>query len=392
MKTILAKKTTQILLGVTTVLVALTLSAIAVVSREETPMREPETVLREVAVRTVSPASCRASIVAHGTLQPRWQTTLAAEVGGRVVSLAPELLAGRRVEAGQVLVTIDATDYEASVEMARGELASAELALAEERARAEQARVDWERGGLGSIEASALVLRKPQLAAAEAARRSAAAQLRRAEADVARTRVVAPYGGVVVTRQVSPGDYLAPGSPVATLYADALLEARIPVSERELALLPERMLHDDMSPAGVLLRPAARSGVSWEGHITRVERVVDDTNRWRHLVAELPVDEGMAVRPVPGDFVEARLAGREIDGLLALPEGCLGKRGQIWTVGADGLLAAFPAEIAFKDESSLYVRAPSGQEAFEVVLRPLTSFEVGQRVHPVVEPEVRDER
>ena len=107
------------------------------------------------------------NLQSYGTVQPRTQSILVAQVFGEITSINDSLRTGGFFEKGEKLLSIDQRDYLADVKISDASLMGAKQALAEEKARSMQALEDWNRLG-NQGEAPALVLRKPQLAAAEA--------------------------------------------------------------------------------------------------------------------------------------------------------------------------------------------------------------------------------
>src|SRR5690606_1573837 len=102
----------------------------------------------------------------QGTVTPSTETTLIPEVSGRIVEVSPRFEAGAFFERGDVLARIEPTRYEAALAEAEARLEGARLALAQEEAARQQAEEDWRDLGRGAP--SALALRAPQRAQAEA--------------------------------------------------------------------------------------------------------------------------------------------------------------------------------------------------------------------------------
>ena len=165
-----------------------------VMLRPEPPRTEPPSRIPEVqteAARTVNgPLTVRGS----GTVRPRAEVALAPQVGGRVVWQSTNLVRGGLVRADEVLIRIEAADYENAVRQAEAVVAESRVALlqAEEEARIAQDefRRFAEREGVSMDSASPLTLREPQLQAAQAALTRADAQL--ADARLALARTVEP--------------------------------------------------------------------------------------------------------------------------------------------------------------------------------------------------------
>ena len=70
------------------------------------------------------------TVTAHGTVVPKTESNLVAEVSGRVVAVSPSMVSGGFFSKGDVLIEIERIDYEAALEQARAALASAESELA----------------------------------------------------------------------------------------------------------------------------------------------------------------------------------------------------------------------------------------------------------------------
>ena len=139
-------------------------------TRPDTDISEPVYVPITVDVVVAEKETIRIPMQAQGTVSPLQQTTLLAEVQGRIVEASETFNVGGFVNAGDVLLRIDPRDYQARLARAEAALRSAESELLQERGRADVARREWEKlpaGSQRSDEARDLYLRKPQLAQAE---------------------------------------------------------------------------------------------------------------------------------------------------------------------------------------------------------------------------------
>lgn len=83
-----------------------------------------------VRVITAQARTLQLQVEAQGSVLPRTETTLVAEVSGRIPWVSPSLASGGFVAAGDELVHIDPSDYRLAVERASAALARAESALA----------------------------------------------------------------------------------------------------------------------------------------------------------------------------------------------------------------------------------------------------------------------
>lgn len=277
---------------------------------------------------------------AQGTVLPRTETTLIAQVAGTVTEVSPSFEAGGFFSLGEVLVTLDPRDYQVAVRRARAQVAQAELGVVQQEAEAQVAVEEWQE--LGEGEPTALVTRQPQVAQAQAALEAAQAELEKAGLDLERTRIRAPFDGRVRSKRVDLGQFLTPGAPLATIHATDYAEIRLPVPDDQLAYLDLPFTHRDgdsraRGPEVTLWADFGRQRHGWQGRIVRTEGELDSRSRMLNLVArvENPYDSGGdASRPplVVGLFVEAEIAGRPAIGLTVLPRSALRSAGDGYQV------------------------------------------------------------
>lgn len=339
----------------------------------------------DVATVRVSPSEYQAHIEAFGEAQAHYQLSLSAQVAGQIESLNDAFENGKRITQGESLLQLEDSSYQAAVASAEKELADAKLALLEEQRQGVQAEAEWKSSGLGGKPDSALVLRKPQLAAAQAAVTTSQATLRNAKHDLAQTHMLVPFDALVVERLVSPGGYVQAGTQVATLYSTDRIEIRVALSARDWQNLPSsNVLTAGNWPVELT---DVENGQRWSGHVIRVEQHRDDTTRQRALI--IAVDQPLDLNPalLPGTFVKARVAGTQRGDLWKLPISALSQRGEIWYVTAFNTLAKVEATPLFSDADNIYVAVPEQLDTMpqQVLAHPLNGYLEGMHVNPVEE-------
>jgi len=119
-----------------------------------------------VSALTVAPSQHQLPVMTQGTVAPRREIDVVAQVSGKVISVAEQFADGGFFEQGQTLVQIEDNDYRFALSRAKAKVAEAVQLLATEKGRARQAKREWRE--LGNREANDLFLRKPQLAAVQA--------------------------------------------------------------------------------------------------------------------------------------------------------------------------------------------------------------------------------
>lgn len=293
--------------------------------REELAPSVPERPLPRVEVVRAVRSSVTPLVHAWGSVVPRTRTELIAEVPGRVIEVAEQFSEGGFFEPGQVLVELEKVDLEAAVAGAVEQVANAELLLAQEQADADLSRRDWELDGGG--EASALTLREPQLRRALAALASARAQLGRAERDLERATIRAPYAGRVKTTSIDRGSWVSRGAHVASVYAIDIAEVRLPLSDQDLACLDLPLAWADgerrfEGPRATLRARLTGREHAWPARIVRTQAELDPMTRMLVCVAEVvgpyAPREGEPAPLHAGLFVDAEIEGAPFEA-FALP-------------------------------------------------------------------------
>ena len=216
--------------------------------------------------------------------------------------------------------------------------------MLEEKARVEQAEADWQRLGNGK-KASALVLRKPQLEAAKAQVLSAQAKLDKANLSLDRTKIIAPYAGRVLKKQVDIGQVVSNNSQLATIFAIDYVEIRLPIKNKDLALinLPEeyRDIGEQGTKNNVKLTSDLMGEQSWKGKIIRTESAIDELSQQLYVVAQInhpynaTTSKGSPIKI--GQYVTAEITGKELRDSLVIPSSSIYQGSYVYIV-ENGLL------------------------------------------------------
>ena len=330
-----------------------------------------------VTVTSVKPSSYPALITALGEAKPLWQSSIKTRVDGPVLQVSDRLQPGNLVKKGELLVEIDKTAFEAKVSETESQAAASRLALLKEERETREARRNWDRSGIKGAPPSSLVLRMPQLEAARAALKAAEDAVANAKQERSYTRILAPFDGVILARQVNPGETLFSGDEVCTLWSVDTAEIGVHVANDQWELLGgarNRMNVHLVSP---------QTGATWTALVVRDAHRLDPESRLRTLF--LKVDRPLAQTPplLPGTFVRAEISGREIPNLLCIPETALTKQGLVWFVDPDNRLRCIQARPLFYDEGRVYIQNPqdTGDELV-IAVAPNASFTSGLLVQP----------
>lgn len=326
------------------------------------------------------------SSITHGTVLPRTESELIPEVSGRVIGISPAMVSGGFFNKGDVLLEIDPLDYEEALEQANAGLASASSELNNAR-KAHDRQLDLAQRQSTSQSQKDDALNRLHLA--EARLREAKAHLSRAERDVTRTRITAPYDGRVRSERVDIGQFVSRGAPVASLYATDFAEVRLSLHDAELAYLDLPLAGQDAGnePLVILRGQFAGELHTWEGRIVRTEGELDPRNRMINVVAQVPSPyEQTGGRPplAVGLFVEAEIVGHKVDGVFVLPRSALQANEQVYVIGSDNRLLFRNVEILRLVGEEVYIT--SGIKGGEIIsLSKLGNAVEGMQVSPAAD-------
>jgi RND family efflux transporter MFP subunit len=295
-----------------------------------------------VDVLIANPSAIKMTVNSQGTVAPKREINLVSQVSGRVVSVADSYANGSFFASDEQLVQIEPADYEFSVTRARAQEARAEEQVAVEQGRSRQAKREWRE--LGDNRANQLFLRQPQLNSAQAALESARADVEKAKLDLARTSISAPFAGRIRQTHVNIGQYVTPGTKIAQVYSTDVVEVRLPLADRQAALVDLPVNFED-SQAKTFPQVTLRSvvaGVShqWRGQIVRTDASIDVQSRMTYAVAEVkdPFKSSGTEAQSPlsiGLFVEGEIDGKTVENAVNLPRQAVYKGNQILILNAN---------------------------------------------------------
>ena len=401
------------LLPVGILLGAVVIAVVMVQLRPEPPLREPPSRLPFVTTAAAEALQGSIPVFGAGTVRPRAEIDVAAEVSGKVAWVAPAFQSGGRVGAGDVLFRIDDADYQNRVQQARANVAAQQVALLQAEEEARIARAEYEgfqrrrSDGTASGQASPLTLREPQLQAARAALARDSASLADAELALSRTEVTAPFSGIVRMETVDPGQFVGPGQSVGRLYADDAVEVVVPLSDQDAALISGLWgLAAGDGNRRVTAAVSAEYGdmvYSWIGYVDRAETALDEQTRTIDVVVRIPrpmaggtpADDDItgdgdasSMREAPpllvGQFVEVQIDGASPERYFAIPRAALRTGNEVWALRGGNLLTIVPVRVLQRADEVVY--ATGGlEDGQEVVVSGIQIATEGMAVRTGVE-------
>lgn len=323
-----------------------------------------------VNVGIVAQTPFQITLDSYGVVKPRTQSDLSAQVGGMITEINTQFRSGGYFKSGELLLVIDPRDYEVALLVREAELADAQQLLLLEQARASQAEQDWQHLGKEGLP-SDLVLRKPQLASAQARVQSAQASVERARLDLDRTRVKAPYAGRMLEQHVDLGQVVSNNTVLGKIYASDYMEVRLPLRNSDIAFidLPDIASTYDAENLPKVQFYSSLSQQHWGGRVTRTESALDDASHQLYIVAQIDDPYGIVSSkgqpPKIGEYLTARITGRIIDEAITISNEAIYQNDFVYLV-EEGLLKRRTITVLWRDDNQSLVG--SGLEGGDVLI------------------------
>lgn len=395
--------------------------------------KPPEELVPLVQVAPIEIRSGNLMVSGSGTVRARDEVTLAAEVAGKLVYVNPRLREGQSVSKGAVLFRIDDSDYRNAVQTAQADVASQNVALLqaqeevtlakEELARfAERSSENTAYAGVDDNDYAARILppaeltearktapgkpnspnglatREPQLQSARAGLRRARAQLSNAQIALQRTTVRAPFSGVVRSETIAVGSYVAPGQSLGQMVGNTQLEASIPLSEKDAALIPALWRQGGGAPIEAsVFSTYGGTRYRWQAFVDRASSVLNPQTRTIDVFLRIPnplrggapaaeqkdgePDKTAASAPplFVGTFVEAEITGKALDAYAVLPLSALRPGNKVWLV-REGRLRIVDVELLQRTDTQALVSTRGLGSDPRAVIGSLKAATDGQKI------------
>ena len=354
--------------------------------------KPPQKTARLVEVMPVEVGDYAVTVSAMGEAKAARQISLRPQVAGRVAAVSPRLIPGGRFAAGDKLVDLDPADLtftlrerESEVQQAESDIMAAQATslqmqreLAVERGNQNVAKREFELLGDDIPEDDrALILRQPQLLAAQADAESAeaavaaaraalsAAENRRdqAQMDVDRVAVTAPFNAVVAEQLVDVGDVVTTATSLATLVGTdrAWVELGVAVSDLRWIEVPD----DDRPGSTVQLYQTAAwgEGVARTGRVIQRMPQLDTVGRTARVLVELDDPLGLqdgsdGERPpalMMGSYVQAVVTGPTLTGVVRLPRSVVWDGDTVRLINDQNELELRPVTVVYREAEHVLI-------------------------------------
>jgi multidrug efflux system membrane fusion protein len=280
-------------------------------------------------------------VSAVGSVEAFEQVQITARVAGAVEQV--RFMEGQTVKKGEVLAEIEPTRYSIAVRSAQAALEKAQAVREEAEASAGRRTAANEvKPGLLPAEQLDTAQARARTASADAS--AAKAALDQAELNLRDAYVKAPMDGVLQTRTVQTGQYVQPGTVLATLLRREPLLLRFAVPEADVTRLKPGM------PTRFTVRSDGRT---YTGRISHVADAADPASRMVKVTAEVGGPEAKTLRP--GAFATVTVPVETSKGAPVVPQTAVrpSERGFLAFVVQDGKARERVVELGLRTADGL---------------------------------------
>ena len=398
------------------ILVAIMIAAILVILRPKAERRVMEDKGRLVEVFAARSENVQMVIEAYGTVKPREELLLVAEVRGQIVATDPTFEEGNFITRGTRLIQIDPRTYELDVQrtkvqikqaqaeikrleqevlnlQARIKIAQSDVALAKneyfrlkkliDRKVIAQSTLDkTEQQYLASQERlqaleNQLALTGPQKEQLLAQRDMAQVMFESAKLDLERSAIISPFDGWVLAKTIEVGQHVTIGQSMGKIYSSGGLEIEVRIPVKDFKWLPADLNGGARIEADVIFENQGAQMV-WNGWVARVKAEMDDKTRTLPVIIEVDAlsdsgENSNVLRLRPGMFVTASIKGKEVSQAFVLPRHLVYPGDRVYTVEGNHLkIKSVDVLRAFKDSVIVSQGLSDGERIIKTPLSDVT--------------------
>ena len=324
------------------------------------------------------------TVSAMGNVIAAESVNLTPRISGMVSWISPNFIEGGLLKKGEVLVELDPTDFKLAIVQSQNDLAKAKYNLKLEQGQQVIVRREYELLGAELKEQEReLVLRKPHLNAAKAALAAAEANLKQAQLNLERTRPVAPFNSIIVSRNANIGAWMSAfstGTPLAKLVGIDSFWVNVSVPVDKLAWINIPGIN---SQTGSMVKISYEAGWGKDvfriGTVKRLQAELEPEGRMAKLIVEVddPLCQKSENKQLPplmlGTYVRVEIAGQTLKEVIKLPETTLHDERQLWLMDDNQKLAIQSVQPRWAEQGFVFLDRNQLPEHSRIVTSELSA-------------------
>ena len=312
-------------------------------------------------VKTISmePGNYQSLVHVMGTVMPDRQIMLKSRVSAEVMSISPRFVQGGVMKKGDTLLKLDDSDYRIEIQKAQSALDKVLSDFAIEKGSQLIAKEELKlmnEASQGLVQVTDLALRKPQLVQVKAAIASARADLKKANLNLSRTRVIVPFNALVLEKHVNSGSLVTVNGVLATLVdVDTYrVEAQVPPDRLAAVIINE-------TTGSEAIIYSQYSHQTWQGKVVRTTGKMTGKSRLAGVIILVPDPlglrhQGNKMQLLLDDHVDVKIMGEILKNVFSLPRSILRDGNTVW-IYRSGVLEIKEVSLAWKEDRKVYIKS-----------------------------------
>ncbi|CAH9049674.1 Multidrug resistance protein MdtA [Pseudoalteromonas holothuriae] len=256
--------------------------------------------LHVASVVNIEPVTQLPSLMRLGYVEPLKMTEITSDVSGRIISVTDAFRKGQLLDKSSALLHVDPLPY-------RVALANAQSQWAQAKTELKNAQTQYD--------AKSLVVKS-----AQSQLKLAELQVEQAKVDLNRTVIALPFDGELVQIKANLGEYVGPGSSVASALPKAKREIRVPINIEEFDELDTPLLNKQLTVYSL------NKLKTWQGKVTGVSHFSENQQRTLYV----SIDSEHSSLPMFGENVYVQLPHKNWQNTYSVPESALTEKYEIW--------------------------------------------------------------
>ncbi len=332
------------------------------------PQAKPMPKVKNVVLVETIPALYGTSptvINAMGVVKAAQTIELKPQVSGEVTAISDQLIPGGNFTKGNTLLQINPKDYQLLMRQQASQVAQAKnnIELEKGNQMVAQRELDLLGEQVSEFE-KGLMLRQPQLHSLENDLEVAEAQYEQAQLDLERTKILAPFNGMIQSRDVNIGTWVSSSSSLATLIGTDRYWVEVSVPEDQLQWIS---VPDNEGKQGAVVKiynPAAWGYENFrQGQVIQLLPSLESQGRMARLLIAvndpMSIDSGNFDKPkvLIDSFVRVAIAGVPVSHSFEISREFLRNGKELWVLKNDGTLDVRDVTIAFKNQENVLITA-----------------------------------
>ncbi len=306
----------------------------------------------------------RLTVNGMGAVLAAKEINLTPGVGGEIIAMSDNMVPGGFFGENETLVRIDPIDYQLAIERLQSEVAKAQNDIELEMGNQRIARKEFEiLGEAVTPTEKKLMLRDPQLGIKKASLLGVKATLAQAELDLKRTRVHAPFNGVVLSRSVNLGSRMSESTVLARLVGTDQFWLKLAIPAEQLAWINFPANGRKGSEVQIFLQEKRPGGSFRTGRVLRAAADVEEQGRMATVY--VAIEDPLCLQPenrqkprlLLGSFVRAEIEGIELPTVAAIDRIHLREDNTVWLLKDDNTLEIRKVRIVARTRDQVFVES-----------------------------------